>query len=91
MSDHWVTSKDRPYFVNGEILRKGYISTDPKPSPYNRQPVYEGYLIGETAERGWRRFVELPRENWQISVEWRKPVVSSCPAEQRIVFLRRNS
>lgn len=28
----------------GEIWVKGYISTNPKPSPYNRQPVYDGYL-----------------------------------------------
>jgi hypothetical protein len=28
----------------GEIWLKGYISTNPKPSPYNRQAVYGGYL-----------------------------------------------
>ena len=31
----------------GEIWVKGYISTNPKPSPYNRQPVYDGYLSVE--------------------------------------------
>ena len=25
-------------------MLKGYITTNPKPSPYNRQPVYDGYL-----------------------------------------------
>jgi hypothetical protein len=28
----------------GEIWLKGYISNNPKPSPWNRQPVYDGYL-----------------------------------------------
>jgi hypothetical protein len=28
----------------GEIWVTGYISTNPKPSPYNRQPVYDGYI-----------------------------------------------
>ena len=32
---------------NGEIWVKGYISTNPKPSPYNRQAVYGGYLSVE--------------------------------------------
>jgi hypothetical protein len=31
----------------GEIWVKGYISTSPKPSPQNRQPVYDGYLSAE--------------------------------------------
>jgi hypothetical protein len=31
----------------GEIWLQGYISTNPKPSPYNRQPVYGGYLSVE--------------------------------------------
>jgi hypothetical protein len=31
----------------GEIWIKGYISTNPKPSPQNRQPVYDGYLSAE--------------------------------------------
>jgi hypothetical protein len=31
----------------GETWVKGYISTNPKPSPYNRQPVYDGYLSVE--------------------------------------------
>jgi len=31
----------------GEIWLKGYISTSPRPSPYNRQPVYDGYLSVE--------------------------------------------
>jgi len=31
----------------GETWVKGYISTSPKPSPYNRQPVYDGYLTVE--------------------------------------------
>ncbi|HUN62598.1 MAG TPA: LptE family protein [Candidatus Sulfotelmatobacter sp.] len=29
---------------SGAIWLQGYISTNPKPSPYNRQPVYGGYL-----------------------------------------------
>ena len=31
----------------GKIWLKGYMSTNPKPSPYNRQPVYDGYLLAE--------------------------------------------
>jgi hypothetical protein len=31
----------------GEIWLKGYVSTGPKPSPYGRQPVYDGYLSVE--------------------------------------------
>jgi hypothetical protein len=31
----------------GEIWVKGYINSNPKPSPYNRQPVYDGYLTVE--------------------------------------------
>ena len=31
----------------GEIWLKGYISTNPKPSSHNRQPVYGGYLSVE--------------------------------------------
>lgn len=31
----------------GEIWLKGYISTNPKPSPWNRKPVYGGYLSAE--------------------------------------------
>jgi len=32
---------------SGEIWVKGYISTNPKPSPYNPQPIYDGYLSVE--------------------------------------------
>jgi hypothetical protein len=31
----------------GEIWLKGYTSTNPKSSPYNRQPIYDGYLSVE--------------------------------------------
>jgi hypothetical protein len=31
----------------GEIWVKGYVSTGPRPSPYGRQPVYDGYLSVE--------------------------------------------
>jgi hypothetical protein len=31
----------------GEVWLIGYISTNPKLSPYNRQPVYDGYLLVE--------------------------------------------
>jgi hypothetical protein len=68
MSDHWVTSKDRSYFVNGEILRKGYISTDPKPSPYNRQLVYEDYLSVKRQNRDganlWNYLVRPGKFPW---------------------------
>jgi hypothetical protein len=30
-----------------EIWVKGYISTNPKPSPWNRQAIYDGYLSAE--------------------------------------------
>jgi hypothetical protein len=32
---------------SSEIWLKGYVSTHPKPSPYDRQPVYDGYLSVE--------------------------------------------
>jgi hypothetical protein len=31
----------------GETWQTGYINTSPKPSPYSRQPVYDGYLSVE--------------------------------------------
>jgi len=36
----------------GETWLTGYINTSPKPSPYSRQPIYDGYLSVELHGKG---------------------------------------
>ena len=36
----------------GETWQSGYINTSPKPSPYGRHPVYDGYLSVELHGKG---------------------------------------
>lgn len=52
----------------GEIWLKGYVSTNLKPSPYNRQPVYGGYLsvelTGKDKENLWSCLVTPGKFPW---------------------------
>jgi hypothetical protein len=52
----------------GETWLKGYISTNPKPSPYNRQPVYDGYLSvelhGKDSAILWSYYVTPGKLRW---------------------------
>jgi hypothetical protein len=52
----------------GETWLKGYIRTNPKPSPYNRQPVYDGYLSVELRGKDsvilWSNHVTPSKFQW---------------------------
>jgi hypothetical protein len=52
----------------GEIWLKGYSSSNPKPSPYNRQPDYDGYLtvqlLGKNSATLWSGHVTPGKFSW---------------------------
>jgi hypothetical protein len=52
----------------GETWQTGYINTSPKPSPYSRQPVYDGYLSVELHGKGgailWSCHVTPSKFQW---------------------------
>lgn len=52
----------------GAVWIEAYISTNPKPSPYNRQPVYDGYLSvelkGKNNETLWSHRATPGRFRW---------------------------